>query len=49
MLTVVFIAIAILVVVLAVTRLAASRRRLRDYDRDPDAYPPDDCNGGPPA
>ena len=49
MLTVVFIAIAILVVVLAVTRLAASRRRLRDYDEDPDVYSSDDFNGGPPA
>jgi len=49
MLTVVFIAIAILVVVLAVTRLGAARRRLRDDDWDPDAYAPDDSNGGPPV
>ena len=49
MLTVVFIAVAILVVVLAVTRMAASRRRLHDYDENPDSYTPDDSYGGPPA
>ncbi len=47
MLTVVFIAVALLVVVMAVTRMAASRRRLRDYDEDPEAYTPDDLTGGP--
>ena len=47
MLTVIFIAVAILVVVLAVTRMVASRRRLCDYDEDPDSYTPDESYGGP--
>ena len=47
MLTIIFVAVAILVVVLAVTRMAAARRRLRDYEESPDSYMPTEPFGGP--